>query len=93
MLESFLKYQKLIQTEFANMQQRYGFEVINGNRLPRAIALDLQARVARIIGGIPIDQPPKAAKSKSENEIIARAQPSQAARAHVSPETLEEVTI
>lgn len=93
MLESFLKYQKLIQGEFANMQQRYGFEAINGNRSPRAIALDLQARVARLIGGIPIDQPIKAAKSKSVNEIIARVQPRQAARAHVSPETLEEVTI
>jgi dTMP kinase len=78
MLESFLKYQKLIQNEFANMQQRFGFEIINGNRAPRAIALDLQARVARIIGGIPTDQPESepmpSPATKPENGAVAREQ-------------------
>jgi dTMP kinase len=59
MLESFLKYQKLIQAEFAQMQQRFGFEVINGNRAPRAIALDLQARVARVVEGLPTQSLPR----------------------------------
>jgi dTMP kinase len=53
MLESFLKYQKLMQAEFSRMQQRFEFQIIDGNRLPRAIALDLQARVARVIESIP----------------------------------------
>jgi len=65
MLESFLKYQKLIQNEFAHMQQRFGFEVVNGNRSPRAIALDLQARVARIVGDIPTDEQPARRQAKS----------------------------
>jgi dTMP kinase len=59
MLESFLKYQKLIQAEFALMQQRFGFEVINGNRAPRAIALDLQARVSRVVEGLPTQALPR----------------------------------
>jgi dTMP kinase len=92
MLESFLKYQKLIQAEFANMQQRFGFEVINGNRSPRAIALDLQARVARILGGIPIDKPFREAIPVAKSPIRTKPQPLPAARAHTSFQPVEEVT-
>ncbi len=49
MLTSFFKYQKLIQNEFQLMQQRYGFEVINGNRSPRVIAMELQTRIETLL--------------------------------------------
>lgn len=52
MLQSFFKYQKLIQAEFHLMQQRYGFEVINGNRSPRVVALELQARIESLLEDI-----------------------------------------
>jgi len=52
MLTSFFKYQKLIQTEFQLMQQRYGFEVINGNRSPRVIAQELQSRIESLLEDI-----------------------------------------
>jgi len=97
MLESFLKYQKLIQTEFAHMQQRFGFEVINGNRAPRAIALDLQARVARIIGGIPTDKQEqeiiKTPKLKLDDETAERAPRIQTAPARALSQSVEEVSV
>ena len=49
MFESFIKYQRLIQAEFRNMQTEYGFGVINGNRSGRAIAGELRAKVQAII--------------------------------------------
>ena len=49
MFESFMKYQRLIQSEFRNMQTEYGFEVINGNRSGRAIAGELRAKVQAVI--------------------------------------------
>ena len=49
MFESFMKYQRLIQAEFRNMQTEYGFAVINGNRSTRAIAGELRAKVQAII--------------------------------------------
>ena len=51
MFDSFMKYQKLIQREFAQMQSTYGFEVINGNRSVRAICRELQANVGRVVEG------------------------------------------
>ena len=49
MFESFSKYQRLIQTEFKRMQVEYGFEIINGNRSPRAIANELRAKMQRVL--------------------------------------------
>jgi len=51
MFDSFMKYQKLIQQEFAEMQSTYGFEVINGNHSIRAISRDLEAKVGRVVEG------------------------------------------
>ncbi|GAB4568303.1 MAG: dTMP kinase [Anaerolineae bacterium] len=47
--ESFIKYQRMLQAEFMRLQERYGFEVINGNRSIRAISRDLQARIAAVV--------------------------------------------
>lgn len=49
MFESFKKYQRLIQAEFAKMQERYDFEVINGNRSAMAIAKELQEKVLSVL--------------------------------------------
>lgn len=47
--DSFLKYQRKVKTEFKRMQEIYHFEVINGNRSPRAIAMELQKKIEKII--------------------------------------------
>jgi dTMP kinase len=49
MFESFHKYQRLIQREFARMQKQYSFEVVDGNRPIRAISLDLQKRIEAVL--------------------------------------------
>jgi dTMP kinase len=49
MFESFMKYQRLIEREFARMQEQYGFQVIDGNRTVRAIAADLQKRMESVL--------------------------------------------
>lgn len=49
MFESFIKYQRLVQREFGRMGKQYGFEVIDGNRPVRAIALDLQKRIEAVL--------------------------------------------
>jgi dTMP kinase len=50
MFDSFVKYQNLMQAEFARLQQRYGFDVINGNRSVRTVAADLRSRLEQILG-------------------------------------------
>jgi len=46
---SFIKYQGKLRSEFKRLQEHYGFEVINGNRSPRAISLDLQRKIEKIL--------------------------------------------
>jgi dTMP kinase len=50
MFDSFVKYQNLIQVEFSRLQERYGFDVVNGNRSVRAVAADLRTRLEQILG-------------------------------------------
>lgn len=57
MFDSFVKYQSLMQQEFHRLQERYGFEVVNGNRSIRAVASDLRARIEAILGSR-LDLPP-----------------------------------
>jgi dTMP kinase len=47
--DSFMRYQRKVKAEFKNMQEKYQFEVINGNRSPRAIAMDLQKKIEALI--------------------------------------------
>jgi len=49
MFESFMRYQRLIQAEYRRMQEEYGFDVINGNRSPRAIANELRTKVQNVL--------------------------------------------
>ena len=50
MYDSFVKYQTLLQSEFRRLQERYGFEVVNGNRSRRSVAADLGARIELTLG-------------------------------------------
>ncbi len=45
MFESFLKYQRKIQTEYRTLQEKYGFQAINGNRSRRSVGKELQKEV------------------------------------------------
>ncbi|MFH0792666.1 MAG: thymidylate kinase [bacterium] len=49
MFESFVRYQKLMRDEFRRMENKYGFEVINGSRSMRAITLDLDRRISMVL--------------------------------------------
>jgi dTMP kinase len=50
MFDSFVKYQGLMQNQFRRLQERYGFEIVNGNRSIRAVNADLRQRLERILG-------------------------------------------
>lgn len=47
--DSFIKYQRKMRQVFLSLHKNYGFESVNGNRQPRAIAADLQNRIERIL--------------------------------------------
>lgn len=47
--DSFLKYQRKMRAEFTLFHNEYKFEIINGNRSPRAISLDLQHKLEEIL--------------------------------------------
>ena len=49
MFDSFLKYQRLMQNEFKRLQQKYEFEVINGNRSVKFIAAELESKISKIL--------------------------------------------
>jgi dTMP kinase len=49
--DSFIRYQKLIQREFSQLQKEYGFITINGNLSSRAVAKEICAKVTEVIGG------------------------------------------
>ena len=47
--DSFLKYQALLQQQFARLQEKFGFEVINANRSIRAVAAELRRMLEPIV--------------------------------------------
>jgi len=47
--DSFIRYQKLIQREFSELQRQYGFTVVNGNLSVRAIAHEINRRIEDIL--------------------------------------------
>ncbi len=51
MYDSFIQYQKKIQKQFKQMQKVYGFQTVNGNRPPRGIQKELQAKIESILSG------------------------------------------
>ena len=51
MFKSFYTYQRQIQSQFLKMKDKYGFQLINGNRSVRAILKDLKERIAELLHG------------------------------------------
>lgn len=47
--ESFVKYQRLMSNEFKRMQEAHQFHVINGNRSPRAVFIELKSRFLQLV--------------------------------------------
>jgi len=47
--DSFIKYQRKMKQVFMQMHDTYGFEIVNGNRSPRAISQDLQRRIEEFV--------------------------------------------
>jgi len=47
--DSFMRYQRLIQREFQQMQKEYGFSVVNGNRLIKSIANEIRAKAEGLL--------------------------------------------
>jgi dTMP kinase len=48
--DSFIRYQKLIQKEFALLQSQYQFITINGNLSTRAVAREISTKVTEVLG-------------------------------------------
>jgi len=47
--DSFIKYQRKMKQIFMQMHDTYGFEIVNGNRSPRAISQELQRRIEEFV--------------------------------------------
>ena len=45
LFENFIRHQRKMKIEFNNLRESYEFEVINGNRSPRAIAMEIQKKL------------------------------------------------
>jgi dTMP kinase len=50
MFSSFVKFQRLLQTEFQKMQKEFGFEVINGNSRVETIQRELRKKIGGLLG-------------------------------------------
>lgn len=48
--DSFIRYQRLIQKEFALMQEDYGFSTVNGNLTVNVVAREISRLVTNILG-------------------------------------------
>lgn len=49
MFDSFIRYQKMLEKEFAVMRQTYNFESINGNRLIETIQHELRVKIGNLL--------------------------------------------
>lgn len=47
--DSFIRYQTLMQRQFGCMRERYGFEVVNGNRSSRAVNRQLRVGIEQML--------------------------------------------
>ncbi|HWF17766.1 MAG TPA: thymidylate kinase [Verrucomicrobiae bacterium] len=51
MFDSFLKYQSLMAQEFKRLQSIYGFSIVDGNRTPDEINVELQKKIEAVVTG------------------------------------------
>jgi dTMP kinase len=72
MYASFIEYQRKIQKEFKSMQELYGFDTVDGNRSPRGIQNELQAKIELILNG-KMDQDDEESNEPDATERISRA--------------------
>lgn len=49
MFDSFLKYQALMVAEFRRLQGLYGFSIVDGNRTPEEINVELQRKIETVL--------------------------------------------
>ena len=49
MYTNFIKYQRMMVTEFRKMQKIYGFDVVNGNRQSKLVSRELQAKTQQVV--------------------------------------------
>jgi dTMP kinase len=50
MFDSFLKYQRMLATEFQRLQEEYRFEIINANQRIETIQRDLRRKIGALLG-------------------------------------------
>jgi dTMP kinase len=50
MFSSFIKFQRLLQSEFEKMQKEFGFEVLNGNLRVETIQRELRKKIGGLLG-------------------------------------------
>jgi dTMP kinase len=50
MISSFIKFQRLLQSEFEKMQKEFGFEVMNGNLRVETIQRELRKKIGGLLG-------------------------------------------
>ena len=51
MFDSFLKYQQLMAREFQRLQATYGFNIVDGDRSPDEINMELQQKIEAVLKG------------------------------------------
>ncbi len=51
MFDSFLKYQSLVAAKFKSLQKTYDFTIVDGNRSPDQITLDLRKKINDVLAG------------------------------------------
>lgn len=47
--DSFLKYQRKMKAEYRQLNEQFHFEIIKGNRSPRAISLEIQMKIENLL--------------------------------------------
>jgi dTMP kinase len=50
MFDSFIKYQRMLQAQFQQMQQEYGFQIINANLRIEGIQRELRKKIGGMLG-------------------------------------------
>jgi len=71
--DSFTKYQRMMQLEFRQLLDEYGFEVVNANRAPARIQLDLRRKIGLMLQ-IGQESPSQAGESESATEATGVAE-------------------
>jgi len=65
MFDSFVKYQRLLASQFAELQREFGFEVINANRRVELIQNDLRQRIGGLLGISSVSFPQEEAEAET----------------------------